>query len=135
MMGDYEQSRDVNAPAQALFDYLADIRNMPRYFSSMTSAESAGGEAVHVTAVVDGKEREGEAWLKVDSDGKHLDWGSEGPNNYHGSLDVTGDGAASRVSVALHTDNVEDQRIDQGLTETLDQVQRLVEAGPAPANT
>ncbi len=49
--------------------------------------------------------------------------------------DVTGDDAASRVSVALHTDNVEDQRIDQGLTETLDEVQRLVESGPAPTNT
>jgi uncharacterized membrane protein len=134
-MGDYEQSRNVNAPAQALFDYLADVRNMPRYFSSMTSAEPAEGEAVQVTAVVDGKEREGEAWLKIDRDRKHLDWGSEGPNNYHGRLDVTGDDAASRVSVALHTDNVEDQRIDQGLTETLDEVQRLVESGPAPTNT
>lgn len=134
-MGDYEQSRNVNAPAQALFDYLADVRNMPRYFSSMTSAEPAEGEAVQVTAVVDGKEREGEAWFKVDRDRMHLDWGSEGPNNYHGRLDVTGDDAASRVSVALHTDNVEDQRIDQGLTETLDEVQRLVESGPAPTNT
>jgi uncharacterized membrane protein len=134
-MGDYEQSRNVNAPAQTLFDYLADVRNMPRYFSSMTSAEPAEGEAVQVTAVVDGKEREGEAWLKVDRDHMHLDWGSEGPNNYHGRLDVTSDDAASRVSVALHTDNVEDQRIDQGLTETLDEVQRLVESGPAPTNT
>jgi len=134
-MGDYEQSRDVKAPAQALFGYLADVRNMPSYFSSMTSAEPAEGEAVQVTAVVDGKEREGEAWLKVDRDRMHLDWGSEGPNNYHGRLDVTGDDAASRVSVALHSDNVEDQRIDQGLTETLDEVQRLVESGPAPTNT
>ncbi len=64
----------------------------------------------------------------------HLEWGSEGPNNYHGRLDVTGDYGASRVSVALHTDNVEDQSIDQGLTYTLDQVQRLVEAGHAPAD-
>jgi hypothetical protein len=71
-MGDYEQSRDVNAPAQALFDYLADVRNMPSYFSSMTSAEPAEGEAVHVTAVVDGKEREGEAWFKIDRDHMHL---------------------------------------------------------------
>jgi uncharacterized membrane protein len=134
-MGDYEQSRDVDAPAQALFDYLADVRNMPRYFSSMTSAEPAEGEAVQVTAVVDGKEREGEAWLKVDRDRMHLDWGSEGPNNYHGRVDVTGNDAASRVLVALHTDNVEDQRIDQGLTETLDEVQRLVESGPATTNT
>ncbi len=46
-----------------------------------------------------------------------------------------GDRVRLEVSVALHTDKVEDQRIDQGLTETLDQVQRLVEAGPAPANT
>jgi uncharacterized membrane protein len=134
-MGDYEQSRDVNAPAQALFGYLADVRNMPRYFSAMTSAEPAEGGAVHVTADVDGKEQEGEGWFKVDSNRKHLEWGSEGPNNYHGRLDVTGDDGVSRVSVALHTDNTDDQRIDQGLTDTLDEVQRLVESGPAPANT
>jgi uncharacterized membrane protein len=85
-MGDYEQSRDVNAPAQALFDYLADVHNMPRYFSAMTSAEPAEGGAVHVTADVDGKEQEGEAWFKIDSDRMHLEWGSEGPNNYRGRL-------------------------------------------------
>lgn len=49
-MGDYEQSRDVNAPAQVRFDYLADVRNMPRYFSAMTSAEPPECGAVHVTA-------------------------------------------------------------------------------------
>lgn len=133
-MGDYEQSRDVNAPATQLFDYLAEIRNLPRYFSAMTSAEPAEGEAVHVTAVVDGVTRDGEAWLRVDRDRKHLDWGSEGPNDYHGRLDVTDNAASSRVTVLLHSERGDDDRINKGLVDTLAEIQRLVEAGPAPSN-
>jgi hypothetical protein len=48
-MADYERSQTVEAPAGALFDFLADIGNLPRYFEQMTSAEPAGGEAVRVT--------------------------------------------------------------------------------------
>ena len=48
-MSDYERSTTVEAEADALFDYLSDVGNLPRYFSRMTEAEPAGGEAVHVT--------------------------------------------------------------------------------------
>lgn len=131
-MGNHERSQRVNAPADALFDYLADVRNLPKYFSAMTSAEPAEGEAVRVTAVVDGHQHDGEAWFRVDREHKHLEWGSEGPNNYSGHLDVTAEGDTSQVSVALHTEGTDTDRIDQGLSDTLDQIQRLVEAGPAP---
>jgi hypothetical protein len=57
-MADYERSQTVEAPAGALFEFLADVGNLPRYFEQMTAAEPAGGEAVRVTAVVDGRERE-----------------------------------------------------------------------------
>jgi hypothetical protein len=132
-VGDYERSEHVDAPPDALFDYLAEVGNLPRYFAAMTRAEPAGGDALQVSAVVDGQQHDAQAWLRVDRDRKHLDWGSEGPNNYHGRLDVTADGQGSQVAVALHTEEVDDQRITQGLTDTLDQIRRLVEAGPAPA--
>ncbi len=133
-MGDYEQNRTVNAPADELFDYLADIGNLPRYFSAMTSAEPADGEAVHVTATVNGTSHDAEAWFRVDRDRRHLDWGSEGPNDYRGRLDVTADGDGSQVTVTLHSNVGDDDRINQGLTDTLAEIARLVEAGPAPTN-
>lgn len=132
-MGDYEKSQDVAAPAQQLFAYLSDVRNLPKYMNSMTSAEPAEGEAVHTTAEVDGQAVEGEAWFRVDQDAQHLEWGSQGKSGYRGALDVTGD-TTSTVTVSLHTEEVESERITQGLEETLSEIKRLVEAGPAPSS-
>ena len=134
-MGDYQHSVEVSAPARQLFGYLADVRNLPRYFTAMTSAESADGEAVHVTAKVNGATERGEAWLRVDQEQQHLDWGSEGASGYHGHLDVTGDAETSSVSVFLHTEHHDSGQIDQGIRDTLTAVKRLVEDGPAPGPT
>jgi hypothetical protein len=59
-------------------------------------------------------------------------WGSEGPDNYHGSLDVTGDGATTSVTVFLHTERHDSGDIDRGIAGTLAEIKQLVEAGPAP---
>ena len=131
-MGDYQKSQDVGAPAGRLFDYLSDIRNLPRYFTAMTSAEPAGKDAVRVAAELHGTRREGEAWFRVDQERRHLEWGSEGPDNYHGYLDVTGDAGTSLVTVFLHTERHDSGEIDRGIAETLATVKRLVEVGPAP---
>jgi uncharacterized membrane protein len=136
-MADYERSQTVEAPAGALFDFLADVGNLPGYFEQMTSAEPAGGEAVRVTAEVDGREREGEAWFRLDREGRRVEWGSEGPNDYHGWLDVTDQGGGrSTVAVHVSTERVEDRpdEINQGLERTLENVKRLVEE-PGTADT
>lgn len=75
-MTDFEHATDVQAGADALFDYLADVSNLPEYFDRMTSAAPAEGEAVHTTALIDpdgeGERKvEGEAWFRVD-DGESL---------------------------------------------------------------
>ena len=131
-MGDHSGSADVGVPAGQLFDYLSEVSNLPRYFTAMTSAEPAGQDEVHVVADVDGVTREGQAWFRVDRERRHLAWGSEGPDNYHGYLDVTGDGATASVAVFLHTERVDSGDIDRGIAGTLAEIKRLVEAGPAP---
>jgi hypothetical protein len=128
-MGDYSGSADVGVPAGQLFDYLSDISNLPRYFTAMTSAEPAGQDEVHVVADVDGVTREAEAWFR---ERRHLEWGSEGPDNYHGYLDITGDGATASVRVFLHTERVDSGDIDRGIAGTVAHIKRLAEAGPAP---
>ena len=44
---------------------------------------------------------------------------------------MTADGDVTQVSVALHTDDTDDDRINQGLDDTLAEIQRIVEAGDA----
>jgi hypothetical protein len=85
---------------------------------------------VRVTAEVDGREREGEAWFRVDRERQRVEWGSEGPNDYRGWLDVTDEGGGrSTVAVHVSTARVEDRpdEINQGLERTLASVRRLVE--------
>lgn len=134
-MGDYRHTQDVDAPAAQLFDYLADVGNLPKYFSAMTSATPAGDEAVRFVAEVEGDTQEGEAWFRVDRERQHLEWGSEGPNDYRGELDITGDDTSSTVSLSLHTEHAEGDRVEEGIASTLASVKSLVESGPAPGPT
>ena len=135
-MGTYEHTTTVTAPADELFAYLSDVDNLPEYFAAMRSAEPAGpaeGDVppgslgVHTVAEVDGVRREGEAWFRSDADARSLSWGSEGPNNYRGELEVGDAGDTSTVTVRLHTENVEDARIDQGIEATLAAIKEKVE--------
>ena len=128
-MADYRSAVDVEAPAAQLFDYLADVSNLPRYFERMTSATPAAGNAIQVTAEVDGRKVVGEAWFTVDRDRQQLSWGAEGPNDYHGRLQVTGTGDSSQVTVTVSTARAEGQQIQDGVDETVASVKRLVEQG------
>ena len=129
-MGDFTGTTTVSASAESVFDYLADVSNMPKYFSRMTSARPGTGDEVQTTAKMpDGSEVEGAAWFRVDADARHIEWGSEGPNDYHGHVDVTADGDESSVEVHLHTTRVEDGNVEvqDGVRETLSNIRRLVE--------
>jgi len=126
-MADYLASTDVATPADALFDYLADVQNLPRYFDRMTSATDNGDGTIAVTADLGDREVEGEAWFKVDRDAKTLAWGSEGPNDYSGELEVSAVGDSSRVEVSLHTVRAAGEQIQQGLEQTVATIKRLVE--------
>ena len=60
--------------------------------------------------------------------------GSEGANDYHGSLEVTGTPAGSRVELQVHTTRVADgdQGIHDSLDATLATVKRLTEDRSVP---
>ena len=135
-MGDFTESTTVDADADALFDYLSDVHNLPKYFSSMTSAEPGDGEEVHTTAEVDGNEVAGDAWFRVDQDRQRIEWGSEGPNDYNGYLDVTPSGDGSQVEVHIHTTRVPDgnSQVTEGLQETLSNIKHQVEQARATAS-
>src|SRR5699024_3042275 len=112
-MTDYENTTDVTASPDALFDYLADIGNLPEYFARMRSATLVGqGDAVHTVAELpDGQVVEGEAWFRVDRENRRIAWGSEGPSDYHGELAVSGTDGGARVWVKVSTARVESEQV------------------------
>ena len=130
-MGDFTGSTSVDVPAQALFDYLSDVGNLPDYFARLTSAKRGDGEEVHTTArLQDGQEVEGDAWFRVNEAEQRIEWGSEGPNDYHGHVDVSEAGDGSQVEVHIHTTRVSDgdSEVDQGISETLATIKERAEA-------
>ncbi len=131
-MGHFEKSGSVSAPAQQLFDFLSDVRNLPRYFARMTSAEPVDGDAVQVQAILPGGGRQqGKAWFKVDDQARRITWGSERTADYSGELHVTGDQSASTVTLVVNT-GFEGSDTDEDLEESLANIRRLVESGEAP---
>src|SRR4051794_5451601 len=108
-MTQFERSIDLATDADAAFELLADVRNLPRYFDAITSAEPVdGGHAVHVTAAVGGAPRDSDAWFEADQASRTIRWGSEGDNQYHGELTIapspdrsTGAGSQGDEDLAL----------------------------------
>lgn len=130
-MPTYRRTRTVRAGAERVFEYLADVGNLPRYFDRMTSAEPAGGDTVKVTAEVHGETERGEAWFRVDRTAHRIQWGSEGSGNYSGTLDLRADQDRTIVDIELHTERTEDDEIDRSLDTTLDHIQERLEVGNA----
>lgn len=92
-MGDYDSKITVAVPADRLFSYLADVKNLPAYMPRLTSARPHGGEQVTVTAHIDPPDAPeqdvtSEAWVRVVEEGKSLEWGAVGPHDYRGRLHV-----------------------------------------------
>jgi uncharacterized membrane protein len=134
-MGDYDNTITVQVPADRLFSYLADIRNLPNYMPRLTSAKPVEDDKVKVTAHIDPdgapeQDVEGEAWVHVVEEGKTLEWGAPGPHDYRGKLHVSdGDDAGSaKLAVELHTERAEGGQIDEGLQETLQGIKAAVES-------
>jgi uncharacterized membrane protein len=130
-MADYSGTTSVSLAPAALFDYLSDVGNLPRYFARMTSARQGDGEEVLTTAKMpDGTEVEGSAWFRVDRDAQRLEWGSEGPSEYSGSLQVSASGDGSEVSVTLNTSRTHegDPEVQQGIDQTLASIRSQAES-------
>jgi uncharacterized protein YndB with AHSA1/START domain len=120
-MATYTHTADADVAADVLFRFLSDPRNLPRYFPQMTAAEPEGGESVHVEADVHGNHVEGEAWVRPDESARRLEWGAEGPDDYHGELTVDEvEPGRSRITVELHSvREAEGGEVQEGLEQTV----------------
>jgi len=135
-MTTYTHSAEADLPADALFGFLADPRNLPTYFSQMTEAEPTGGETVHVEAEVHGEHVEGEAWVRPDPTARRLEWGAEGPDDYRGELQVEEtDPGRCRITVTLHSVREADgDEVQQELERTVGALAQAATAADDAAN-
>jgi carbon monoxide dehydrogenase subunit G len=129
----YSREIQVSVDAPAAYAYLSDVQNLPSYFPMITEAKQQGSDEVATTAVIEppGEERQtvhGTAWFKHDDEAKRVTWGSEGPNDYHGEIDVDGGDGASTVRFTLHTESGH-PGIDESIDDTLGSIKSHLEHG------
>jgi uncharacterized protein YndB with AHSA1/START domain len=129
-MTTYTHTAEADIAADTLFGYLSDPENLPRYFPEMTSAEPEGGEKVHVEAEIHGHQVSGEAWVRPHEDERRLEWGAEGPDDYHGELTVEEVAPGrSRITVSLHSVRAaEGTEVQDGLEHTIAALTQAVAA-------
>ena len=65
---EFSSSLYMDAPADAVTDFVADIKNMPKYMPTTKKAEDAGDDRVRVAGGGDGFEYDTEGYLRRNKD-------------------------------------------------------------------
>jgi uncharacterized membrane protein len=140
IMAEYEHSLTVQAPADAVFDFVSDISHLPEYLPTTHHAEPQGGERVRVRGEAGGRPYDSDGYFRVNKTEHRMEWGSDGENNYSGWLEVEDRGEMSEVTVHLsfaprpdlarrmdEQTGDRNQTIQEGLQTALMSIQNLVE--------
>lgn len=144
-----EQTQAVDAPPDAVFAWLSDVSNLPKYLPPVIDASIQGpsspgapGQRVRTTLEYPGGEGtfEAEGYLAVYGNERRMEWGAEAGRDYSGWLEVAEDAArGSQVTVHLNFGerSVEAEQdspegrdpLQEGVTATLESIRRQIEEG------
>ena len=159
-MTDYEQTQKVDAPAEQVFAWLADVSHLPDYLPPVVQASIEGpaegdnpGQKLRTT--LQGPENDqrtfvAEGFLAVDEAARRMEWGAESGRDYSGWLSVADtDDSSSEVTVHLAlgprsaeadlaADPGGEDPLQEGIAATLESIRRQIEEGsgklaPPPA--
>ena len=139
-MSEFEESIHVEAPAEAVFDFVSDVQNLPHYLPTVRRAAPQPGERVEVEGVVGGRHYLSDGDFRVDHGKRCMQWGSDGENQYRGWMMVGGRNGSSEVRVHLSFTPRPDQAaefeaqtgdrdrtIREGMRQALDAIKRICE--------
>lgn len=132
-MADYSQSMTINAPANEVLDFVADIRNMPKYLPTTKHAEPQGTDRVRVQGEANGHKYDSDGYLRRQEN--RLEWGAD-EGYYLGFLQVTPKGDSSDVTVSISLNGAppgadrgerpSDDQINEGLRKGLESINNFV---------
>ncbi|MFC0111255.1 hypothetical protein [Kibdelosporangium aridum] len=99
------RTREVHAGVQRVFEYLADIHNLPEYFGQIPLTKG---------------------WFCVDASERCVRWGSQ-TSPYSGVLAVRQDHGSTIVDIEVHTEEAVDEEFCRTLDDTLEHIADRVE--------
>lgn len=89
--GQHEETMTINASADAVFNFIADIGNLPKYVPTTKQAQSQGEDRVQVQGEAKGHQYSDDGYLRADRAQQRLEWGSD-EGHYSGSMQITPQG-------------------------------------------
>ena len=103
----YEESLSIAADSDSIFAFASEAANMPKYLNTVKEAWADGPKEgnrgrIGMRGEANGHPYEGEGWIEYEAGSNRITWGSDGQNDSTGSLDVSGTGTDSTVTVALN---------------------------------
>ncbi len=127
----------MHAPPGQVLDFVADVRNLPRYLPTTKDAQPQGEGRVRVQGEAQGHRYDGDGYLRRDEAAQRLEWGAD-EGYYSGWLQVRGEGdGASTVTVHIslrgHPPGADpssapsDDQINEGLMAGLRSIQNQLE--------
>ena len=90
----------MEASPDAVYDFVADIRNFPKYMPTTKSAQSQGEGRVRVQGEAHGHKYDGDGYLRRNSDTNRMEWGAD-EGYYNGWLEAKPEGDSSMVTVQI----------------------------------
>ncbi len=100
-MPEYTDRVTVAASPDAVFRFVSDIKNLPKYLPTVSGAHPQADERVAVEGKANGHTYNSDGYFKVDQAARTMTWGSDGENDYSGKMSVSGQGDESVVSCSL----------------------------------
>ena len=135
-MAEYEHAATVQAPADQVFEFVSNVRNMPKYLPTVQSATPDGAERVAVEGEANGHHYDSDGHFKVDAAQRTMEWGAD-EDDYTGRLKVDGQGSQSTITIHLSfkeqgggdDQHIPDQtrRVQDGLEAAVESIRNLIE--------
>ena len=100
-MSHYSSELKVAADPDQVFDYVKKPENMPKYLPTVHGAHDEGAGRVAVDGEAAGHAYHSDGWFKIDDAARTMSWGSDGENEYSGSLTVRAHEDHSHLEVRL----------------------------------
>jgi hypothetical protein len=138
-MSEYQNSIVIQAHPDKVFDFVADINNLPQYLPTVHNASLVSQERIRVQGLADGHKYDEEGYLRADRETRNLEWGSDGENDYSGWLKVDQGEEPSTARVTVHISFAmspeqeqkfggnRDAIIKEGISKTLQSIKNLCE--------
>jgi uncharacterized protein YndB with AHSA1/START domain len=130
-MAEVEQSRELDAPAEAVWRLVSDPERLAEWVPTMAASRSAGQGTVQLQGESHGHDYDTRGRFSLDAATRRLSWDSPRHPGYHGILTVAGHDGGSTITVRVSVPDLPptaDEELARGTAEALDRIGRLARA-------